>query len=177
MIGFKPFEKLQRGLFTGKTYLLIFTLLISSGQTEYNRCIWFSGDYRAGVTPLPISNREVKLRLADGTTTAGLWESRSSPDFILNSNWIYPVGVFYFYTVILSLSKDIKSKIKGFHHRDTEAQRKLYSSPPFLRRGGTQCRGGIMLLLCLSYSAEREEGHTRVGRRTDSACRVSGNLT
>ena len=49
----------------------------------------YSGDYRAGVTPLPISNREVKLRLADGTTTAGLWESRSSPDFILkpvNSN-------------------------------------------------------------------------------------------
>ena len=79
----KPIEKLQRGLFTGKTYLLIFTLLISSGQTECNRCIWFSGDYRAGVTPLPIPNREVKLRLADGTTTAGLWESRSSPDFIL----------------------------------------------------------------------------------------------
>ena len=32
-------------------------------------CIQVSGDYRAGVTPLPISNREVKLRIADGTTT------------------------------------------------------------------------------------------------------------
>lgn len=50
------------------------------------RCIQVSGDYRAGVTPLPISNREVKLRIADGTTTAGLWESRSSPDLYLRLN-------------------------------------------------------------------------------------------
>ena len=61
----------------------------------------YSGDYRAGVTPLPISNREVKLRLADGTTTAGLWESRSSPDFILkpvNSN----VDRFFYFIQITS---------------------------------------------------------------------------
>ena len=89
-------KKLQRGLFTGKTYLLIFTLLPSSGQTERNRCIRFSGDYRAGVTPLPISNREVKLRLADGTTTAGLWESRSSPDFILKPQLSNQLRFFYY---------------------------------------------------------------------------------
>ncbi len=55
----------------------------------------FSGDYRAGVTPLPISNREVKLRIADGTTTAGLWESRSSPDFIINPDWFTGRGFLF----------------------------------------------------------------------------------
>ena len=41
----------------------------------------YSGDYRERVTPLPIPNREVKPLIADGTTTEGLWESRSSPGF------------------------------------------------------------------------------------------------
>ena len=44
----------------------------------------YSGDYRERVTPLPIPNREVKPLIADGTTTEGLWESKSSPGFYLN---------------------------------------------------------------------------------------------
>ncbi|MDF2591700.1 MAG: hypothetical protein K0S75_1166, partial [Clostridia bacterium] len=31
------------------------------------------------VTPVPIPNTEVKLSSADGTWTAGSWESKSSP--------------------------------------------------------------------------------------------------
>ena len=34
------------------------------------------GDYSPGDTPLPIPNREVKTRYADGTACAGVWESR-----------------------------------------------------------------------------------------------------
>ena len=34
------------------------------------------GGYNPGVTPLPIPNREVKPRNADGTACAGVWESR-----------------------------------------------------------------------------------------------------
>ena len=37
---------------------------------------FFSGGYSCKETPLPISNREVKLTYADGTTCAGVWESR-----------------------------------------------------------------------------------------------------
>ena len=37
----------------------------------------FLGDYSAGVPPLPIPNRAVKPRSADGTAIR--WESRSSP--------------------------------------------------------------------------------------------------
>ena len=39
-----------------------------------------SGVYIAGVTPLPIPNREVKPRRADGTIRVTVWESRSMPD-------------------------------------------------------------------------------------------------
>ena len=39
-----------------------------------------SGIYIAGVTPLPIPNREVKPRRADGTIRVTVWESRSMPD-------------------------------------------------------------------------------------------------
>src|SRR3954451_20894876 len=39
----------------------------------------FSGGYCAGETPLPIPNRAVKPRSADGTWLARAWESRSPP--------------------------------------------------------------------------------------------------
>ena len=37
------------------------------------------GDYSAGVTPVPISNTEVKPCCADDTAWETVWESRSSP--------------------------------------------------------------------------------------------------
>ena len=39
-----------------------------------------SGGNDGEVTPVPIPNTEVKLSSADGTWTAGSWESKSSPD-------------------------------------------------------------------------------------------------
>ena len=42
----------------------------------------FSGDYTAGETPLPIPNRAVKPRRADGTIWVTVWESRSMPGVI-----------------------------------------------------------------------------------------------
>ncbi len=36
----------------------------------------YLGDKSAGATPLPIPNRAVKPRCADGTARATLWESR-----------------------------------------------------------------------------------------------------
>ena len=72
----------------------------------------YSGDYRAGVTPLPISNREVKLRLADGTTTAGLWESRSSPDFILKPQLRNQLRFFYY------IKAKQKNTTKAQRHED-----------------------------------------------------------
>ena len=44
-----------------------------------------SGVYIAGVTPLPIPNREVKPRRADGTIRVTVWESRSMPDIFFNA--------------------------------------------------------------------------------------------
>ena len=44
-----------------------------------------SGVYIAGVTPLPIPNREVKPRRADGTIRVTVWESRSMPDLFFNA--------------------------------------------------------------------------------------------
>jgi hypothetical protein len=44
-----------------------------------------SGVYIAGVTPLPIPNREVKPRRADGTIRVTVWESRSMPDIFLHA--------------------------------------------------------------------------------------------
>ena len=46
-------------------------------ETEYE----FSGDDSGGATPVPIPNTAVKSSSADGTWTAGSWESRTSPDF------------------------------------------------------------------------------------------------
>ena len=52
------------------------------------------GGFSLGVTPLPIPNREVKPQYADGTACAGVWESRSLPNFILTP--VFLIGVFYF---------------------------------------------------------------------------------
>ena len=44
--------------------------------------ILVSGGYSEGVTPVPISNTEVKPLSADGTAWATAWESKSPPDLI-----------------------------------------------------------------------------------------------
>ncbi len=56
----------------------------------------FSGDNRERATPLPIPNREVKTFFADGTTTEGLWESRSLPDLITRPHVACPMWGFPF---------------------------------------------------------------------------------
>ena len=43
----------------------------------------FPGGDGGGVTPVPISNTAVKPSSADGTATAGLWESRTPPGYYL----------------------------------------------------------------------------------------------
>ena len=106
-------------------FLELYLRTLQTLNTQHTRDYKVSGDYRAGVTPLPISNREVKLRLADGTTTAGLWESRSSPDLFLNSNWIYSGWSFFIFCFVIPAEAGIlRIKIKSPQHRDTEAQRK-----------------------------------------------------
>ena len=55
-----------------------------------------SGVYIAGVTPLPIPNREVKPRRADGTIRVTVWESRSMPDIFFNAPCLKNAGHFYF---------------------------------------------------------------------------------
>ena len=42
----------------------------------------FSGDFVGRVTPVPISNTEVKPAGADGTARVTVWESRKSPELI-----------------------------------------------------------------------------------------------
>ena len=44
------------------------------------------GDYNGGATPVPIPNTEVKPVRADGTAWAAVWESRSLPGLLSNSN-------------------------------------------------------------------------------------------
>src|SRR4029079_9420077 len=46
------------------------------GRGAVNR---FPGGHRGRVTPVPIPNTEVKPATADGTASAGVWESRSLP--------------------------------------------------------------------------------------------------
>ena len=46
---------------------------------------FFSGDYAAGVTPLPIPNRAVKPRRADGTLLVRARESRSLPGILFRA--------------------------------------------------------------------------------------------
>ena len=50
------------------------------------------GGFSGGVTPDPIPNSEVKPTRADGTSTAGFWESRSLPGFYLKGrqNPVFP---------------------------------------------------------------------------------------
>ena len=48
---------------------------IFNAETSSEQGLNFGG-YSQGVTPLPISNREVKPLYADGTACAGVWESR-----------------------------------------------------------------------------------------------------
>src|SRR4028118_1361642 len=62
------FSKIRRGWRPGFT-------------TEYIPLI--KGDDSGGDTPLPLPNREVKPASADGTARETLWESRSSPIFLL----------------------------------------------------------------------------------------------
>ena len=49
----------------------------------YPLCVKFSGGYIGGVTPVPISNTEVKPSRADGTPRETAWESRSLPDLFV----------------------------------------------------------------------------------------------
>ncbi len=45
----------------------------------------FLGGYAEGVTPVPISNTEVKPLRADDTARVAVWESRSPPGIKLNA--------------------------------------------------------------------------------------------
>ncbi len=53
---------------------------------RYAQCVVSSykvfGGYTGGVTPVPISNTEVKLSRADDTMTVRSWESRTLPEYI-----------------------------------------------------------------------------------------------
>ena len=53
------------------------------------------GGYSLGATPLPIPNREVKTQHADGTACAGVWESRSLPNFIYNPGHFFGRGFLF----------------------------------------------------------------------------------
>ena len=53
------------------------TLCLPSGERQ------IFGGYSDRVTPDPISNSEVKPVCADGTARETVWESRTSPDYIL----------------------------------------------------------------------------------------------
>ena len=55
----------------------------------------FSGGDSEEVTPVPISNTEVKLFSADGTAWEAVWESRTLPEnlFIARS-YLYSFGLF-----------------------------------------------------------------------------------
>ena len=55
-----------------------------------------SGDDTAGVTPLPIPNREDKPRRADGTIRATVWESRSLPGINPKVPFSYEWGFLFF---------------------------------------------------------------------------------
>ena len=46
-------------------------LIYTSGFRKYCLYMRYSGDYGTKVPPLPIPNREVKLRHADGTAQVG----------------------------------------------------------------------------------------------------------
>ena len=50
---------------------LIREVIYTSGFRKYCLYMRYSGDYGTKVPPLPIPNREVKLRHADGTAQVG----------------------------------------------------------------------------------------------------------
>ena len=62
-------------------FLKVRAPLLVGFKTEYS--FFRKGDEGGGDTPLPIPNREVKPASADGTAGETLWESRSSPIFLL----------------------------------------------------------------------------------------------
>ena len=55
----------------------------------------FPGGDGGGVTPVPISNTEVKPSSADGTALETRWESRKLPGFCLEPS-VNPGGSLYF---------------------------------------------------------------------------------
>src|SRR5690606_18752238 len=57
----------------------------------------FPGGHRGRVTPVPIPNTEVKPATADGTASAGVWESRSLPGLFVEKPGTHPSpGLFCF---------------------------------------------------------------------------------
>jgi hypothetical protein len=74
-------------------------VIIRTSKQNLVLCIasqfYFSGIYIEGVTPLPIPNREVKPLGADGTMRVTAWESRSMPDFILETRSVKIDRVFF----------------------------------------------------------------------------------
>lgn len=56
------------------------------------------GDPIGGVTPVPISNTEVKPSRADYTASSKVWETRSSPNPFLSFSYLSSLlsGLFYF---------------------------------------------------------------------------------
>jgi hypothetical protein len=63
-----------------------------------------SGDNDGEATPVPIPNTEVKLSSADGTWTAGSWESKSSPGKKRSNR---DIASFAFCIIILNIVKDL----------------------------------------------------------------------
>ena len=74
--------RLNRLIFIHTIALFLFGLGSFSLSFVFLKSLNFGG-YSPGVTPLPIPNRVVKPRRADGTACAGVWESRSLPNFNL----------------------------------------------------------------------------------------------
>ena len=52
---------------------------VESNEQSKNIIEILLGDFIAGATPLPIPNRAVKPRRADGTAMVTWWESKTSP--------------------------------------------------------------------------------------------------
>jgi hypothetical protein len=55
------------------------------------------GGHRSRVTPVPIPNTEVKPATADGTASAGVWESRSLPGVNARARCARRIGPFFAY--------------------------------------------------------------------------------
>jgi hypothetical protein len=57
------------------------------------------GDHSREETPVPIPNTEVKLPSADGTARVTVWESKSSPGFLLYVLLIYSYIILILYFI------------------------------------------------------------------------------